>query len=186
MWWMSPDCWCIAATVMLLERKPRTPVATCAARKVWKNGLAVLVVSSAAGRATSQNPSVSTDSSICFRYAAGPQCADASDVLLPGRLEAPGVATGEHRHHEPAPNDSFAISLREGVVSSEAKVERVGEVERVLRSDHVGGNEAGRLDDHQEVLKVVLFHDRQQRGFQRVVGNGDAGLVDLAGFRISA
>src|SRR6266566_4828863 len=118
---MSPDCWCMAATVMLFERKPRTPVATCAARKVWKNGLAVLVVSSAAGRATSQNPSVSTDSSICFR---------------------------------------------EGVVSSEAKVERVGEVERVLRSDHVGGNEAGRLDDHQEVLKVVLFHDRQQRGFQ--------------------
>jgi hypothetical protein len=62
----------MAATVMLFERKPRTPVATCAARKVWKNGLAVLVVSSAAGRATSQNPSVSSDSSVCFRYAAAP------------------------------------------------------------------------------------------------------------------
>jgi hypothetical protein len=52
---------------MPFERNPRAFVVTCAARNVWKNGLTVLVVSSAAGRVTAQKASESSDSSICLR-----------------------------------------------------------------------------------------------------------------------
>ena len=124
----------MAATVMLLDRKPRAPVATCAARKVWKKGLTVLVVSNAGRQGDSPEGVGKVGLLDLLEVGRGALVADAADVLFPRGLETAGVPAGEHRHHEPARTIRFAFALRQVLVVAQAKVERVGEVQGVLRA----------------------------------------------------
>ena len=109
---------------------------------------------------------------------------DATDVLFPRGLEATRVPAREHGQHEPTPHDVFAFALAQALVLPKAQIQRIRKVQRVLRTHHVWGYEAGRLDHHDEVVEVVLLDDVEQRAFQLVVRPGDPVLIDLPGLGV--
>ena len=86
---------------------------------------------------------------------------NAPDVEVPYRLKASRAAPGEQGEDEPAPDDPLALTLGNALVRAEPEIQRVREVQRVLRADHLRRDETGGLDRHEEILEVELPDDLQ-------------------------